>query len=164
MAPFGPPDVQTPALGTLRLNQPLEVPAGHARVFLQKGAVVPKTSLDEYEVNCSLELRSVREFAQPIAAGRFQVLSVQQMRGQVVRAGSVQFALGGDEGDAMIHLGWHLWLHSKEQPEVLRMTCRGELGHPSEVTRPSPPQIHRALSSIADLRVYSWSTDLSPDP
>src|SRR5512143_4162142 len=53
------------------LNQDLTVPAGNARVFLQRGKVVAKNRLDVYQPDCNFEQRTVSDGTAVIKADDF---------------------------------------------------------------------------------------------
>ena len=51
----------------------------------------------------------------------------------------------------MIYEGYHLWLESSSQPNVMRLTCRGVIDIPWQARRPSIAEIRAALGEIATL-------------
>jgi len=164
-APFGPPPADSPAVGALILHHSVTVPPEHARAFLQRGQSIAKRQLDEYLVNCNLEVRQVLEQPQEIQPGRFDVLSIQGLYGSVVRAGSLRLASAEDGGSpSMIHLGWHFWLRATGQPDLMRLTCRGELADPPDAQQPTLAEIASALGDIASLELYEVVSGPAPRP
>jgi hypothetical protein len=156
---FVRPTADAPALGELVLHRALHIEAGHARAFLQGGASIPKGGLNEYDTNCELvSNRMFEEQDQDIQPDRFAVIGVARMFGSVVQAGTVRLAslasIGGDDsGSSFIHYGYHFWLRSATQPDVIRLTCRGELGVPSDVDYPTRAEIDAALGGVARLEL-----------
>jgi hypothetical protein len=57
-----------------------------------------------------------------------------------------------DASPADIFLGYHFWLHSDNQPDVLRMTCRGVFAEPWEAEYPTLEEIAVALGDYAELQ------------
>jgi hypothetical protein len=159
---FSPSDPESPFFvlpeGTVvTLHQPVEIPAGRARAWLQAGRAT--VGNDWYEPSCSLEVRRLDPGApQVIAPDRFVITHVQRMEEWVQgRPGTLQAGGGlmrvaeGDPGggDPWLWLGYHYRLTSERQPEVLRMTCVGAYARPSEALPPGLADIRRALGTFA---------------
>ncbi len=146
-----------PPVGTsIELHQPLRVPAGHTRVFLQRGEVVAKQRFDRYVPSCNFEVRTLLEQTREIEAESFLVTRVQRETAEVVQQvyPVLQAGLdlaGMDDGLPMIVLSVHLWISSDQQPDVMRLTCRGAFDDPSQADPPSIEQMQEALGSIASL-------------
>lgn len=142
----------------LVLHKPLMVAPGNARVFLQQGRMLPSLGFNQYEVSCSLELRNLSEQPQTIAADTFVVTRIQHLREEVAAWRPVRLASLGlaganiDSSPSDIFLGYHLWLHSPNQPDVLRMTCRGAFAEPWEARYPTIEEIAQALGDWASLK------------
>ena len=148
----------------IELHQPLEIRAGSARIWLQRGRVAP--GHDWYAPSCNLEIRTLdRERSQTVVPGTFVIRRVQQMEERVeLRQPEVQLAalgFGGrlrvgdyDDGGMMgMWRGFHLWLESEEQPDVLRMTCMGTFADPLEVRPPSLQDLRVVFGEIATLHL-----------
>jgi hypothetical protein len=88
----------------------------------------------------------------------FVVNRVQQMQEEVaswrtVKLASLQLSDAAvDSSPPDIFRGWHFWLHSDKQPNVLRMTCRGVFAEPWEAELPTLAEIRQALGDIASLK------------
>jgi hypothetical protein len=53
----------------------------------------------------------------------------------------------------MIYEGYHLWLDSPSQPNVMRLTCRGVIDEPWKARRPSIAEIRASLGTLATLKL-----------
>ncbi|WP_456404583.1 hypothetical protein [Thiolapillus sp.] len=141
----------------LILHKPLTVSPGNARVFLQQGKMLPSLAFNQYEIGCSFEVRNLSEQPQSIEADTFVVNRVQHLVEEVASWRPVVLAsltLAGAEVDTSppdIFLGYHFWLHSEQQPDVLRMTCRGAFAEPWEAEYPTLGEIAAALGDYASL-------------
>ncbi|MGD8908188.1 MAG: hypothetical protein PVI92_02500 [Chromatiales bacterium] len=141
-----------PPLGsTLVLKQPITIPAGEVRVFLQHGEVFSKSDFDRYEPSCSLELRTLADQPREIHPDSFIVSTVQRLMQQVVRSDRRQSAMlkvdYENGGKPMVVHGYHLWLGSEEQPDVMRMTCRGYF---DDISRSEPPSLNDVTKSLGE--------------
>jgi hypothetical protein len=141
-----------PVGSTLVLKRPLTVPAGEVRIFLQRGELFSKADFDRYEPSCSLELRKLAEVARTIQPDRFIVTRVQRLMQQVVSAplrngGLMKAAFEDSGGKPMVVHGYHLWLGSDTQPDVMRMTCRGFF---DDINRAEPPSLNDVMESLGD--------------
>jgi hypothetical protein len=54
-------------------------------------------------------------------------------------------------GKPMVVRGYHLWLGSDRQPDVMRMTCRGAFDDINRADPPSLEEVRRALGEVAEL-------------
>jgi len=139
------------------LHQPLAVAPGNARVFLQQGRMLPSLGFNQYDISCSFEVRNLSEQPQTIEPDTFVVNRVQHLMDEVASWRPVQLAsltLAGAEVDsspADIFLGYHFWLYSEKQPDVLRMTCRGIFSEPWNAQYPTLGEIAQTLGSYATL-------------
>lgn len=135
------------------LNKDLTVPAGHARVFIQNGAVSDKSQLDRYNPHCNFEIQSVSDGTRQILAGTFLVTAVSTGEELVVQTASpyyrVSFNPGLDRPLSMIAPFVHHRLHSDTQPEVMRLTCHGGFAQPWWARYPSVSEIRKALGNVA---------------
>jgi hypothetical protein len=142
-----------PPLGsTLVVKQTITIPAGEVRVFLQHGEVFSKSDFDRYEPSCSLELRKLADQPREIHPDSFIVSKVQRLMQEVVwndqlQAGPVKVDWDPGGKPMVVH-GYHLWLGSDKQPDVMRMTCRGFF---DDITRAEPPSLNDVTKSLGDL-------------
>ena len=143
---------------TLVLNQAVEVGPGKARVFIQDGRVLGN-GFDHYRAHCGLEIRSVQHDGFVVQPDRFAITLVQGSLQQVVTRGAVQVAslslasgIDGGNGSSAYHEGYHFWLESRQQPEVIRLSCYGVYAQPYELEPPTLQEIHEALGPLAEIR------------
>lgn len=141
----------------LVLHKALQVAPGNARVFLQGGRQLPSLAFDQYEPSCSLEVRKLSEQVQTIEPDQFVVNLVQDLIEEVAQWRTLQLASLGlagaavDSSPADIFRGYHFWLTSSDQPNVLRMTCRGAFSEPWNAQPPTQVEIAAALGDYATL-------------
>lgn len=149
----------------LVLKQPLDVPAGKARVFIQAGGTPEAPSrvlsggFDHYSPHCAFEIRSIDHAGFTIAPDTFRITQVQGSLERVVETAPVEVAalgfagLGMDGGGSTAyHEGYHFWLASERQPQVMRMSCYGVYAEPYELYPPTLQEIREALGGIAEIR------------
>lgn len=153
-----------PEGAVLELHQRVEIRPGTARIWLQRGRVV--AGRDWYAPACNLEVRTLdREGIQTVMPGAFAIRRVQSMEEQVelprpgvqlAAAGySIGLGFGGLDDDGMMGMwrGYHLWLESEKQPDVLRMTCMGAFADPWEVRPPGLHDLRAVFGEIATLHL-----------
>ncbi len=139
-----------PVGSTLLVKKPIEVPGGATRIFLQRGELFRKADFDRYHPSCSLELRKLAEVARVIQPGSFTISKVQRLMQEVVRREAPAPGLmrvDYEGGKPMVVHGYHLWLGSAEQPDVMRMTCRGYF---DDLNRAEPPSLNDVFESMGD--------------
>jgi len=149
---------------SLILKEPLEVPSGKARVFVQDGKAVGDRSgllggaFDIYKAHCGFEIQSVSHDGITIQPGTFIVTHVQLSLQPVVMAPPIRLAglqlASGIEGrgsTATYHEGYHFWLSSETQPEVMRLSCYGIYNNPSTLEPPSLQEIRKVLGPVAQI-------------
>jgi hypothetical protein len=137
------------------LKQPLMVPAGRARVFLQDGAAV--RGFDQYRPHCALEIRSVQHDGFEVVPGVFRITRVQHSLEQVVDLGgrdwawlTIGFGLNGF-GSSSFHEGYHLWLDAPERPQVMRLSCYGTYDRPPDLRPPTLTEIREVLGGLGEI-------------
>ena len=139
-----------PVGSTLVLKRPVTIPAGETRIFLQRGEQLRKSDFDRYEPSCSLEVRKLSDQPQEIEPDSFVVSKVQRLTQEVVQQplhdGLLKVIHEGSGKPMVVH-GYHLWLGSDRQPDVLRMTCRGYF---DDLTRAVPPSLNDVARSLGD--------------
>lgn len=141
---------------TVVLNQPLTVPAGQARVFLQGGRVIERVRLRQYYPHCDFEIRQVSDGSAGIAPDRFTVTAVTEGEEPVVMRQTLHYAglrLSDmqQDGVSMVSRYLHHWLHSPRQPQVLRLTCHGGFDFPGRAQLPTVAEIRYALGEVVTL-------------
>ena len=151
------PYYMPPAGTKIQLNQPVTVPAGVARVFIQRGQLVNKMAFDRYVPSCNFELNSLSDKPQTIAPETFLVVRVQQEMSEVVqleapiRVASLKLAGKNDSGLPMVTHSVHLWIGSDLQPNLRRLTCRGAFDDMPTAYPPSIIEMRAALGNIAEI-------------
>lgn len=149
----------------LVVNSPLPVMAGKARIFVQDGSVSGgdggffSRSYDQYRPHCAFEIRSVSHNGFTIQPDTFKITRVQGSMQQVVQRRPVQLAalhlaggFDGGMGGGAYHEGYHFWLESDRQPEVMRMSCYGAYAQFPDLRPPTLQEVTQALGAVATLR------------
>lgn len=148
---------------SLVLKEPLQVPAGQARVHIwgrKPGANGGLLSggFGQYGTRCAFEIDSVDHAGFTIQPETFPITLVQGSRTPVVmmrpiQVASLQLASGMDgPGSSGYYEGYHFWLTSERQPEVRRMTCYGLFAEPPDLQPPTLREIQRVLDGVAEIR------------
>lgn len=144
-----------PPGSVVELRQDLQVAPLRTRVFIQAGEVLGSGGVNTFYPSCNFELRRLSEQTQWIKAGRFQVEQVRQGSESVVQTRSIQLAslrLAGfrafSDAPAIMRY-YHFNLISEQQPEVMRLTCRGGLEDSPQADFPTWPEIQQALGPVA---------------
>lgn len=152
---------RVPVGSVLRLNQQIPIPPERARVWFKGDRL--GLGAGSYEPVCGLEVRNIDwNETQHVEPGEFGIHKVRDMWAEVVQrqprpAATVRFQLasygGGDGGDAMIYEGYHFWLESKEQPNVMRLTCVGAFDDMPDAMPPTLKEIRESLGRYATLEL-----------
>ena len=144
-----------PPVGTVvELRQDLRVAPQRTRVFIQSGSVLGSGGINTYHPSCNFELRDLSPEPQVISAGNFTIERVRLGSESVVRAGTLQLAslrLAGyrhHSDSQSIMRYYHFSLHSEQQPQVMRLTCRGGLDDSPKADYPTWPEIQQALGTV----------------
>ncbi len=142
------------------VQQVLHIPAGHARVFLQNGQVVPKVKLERYQPHCNIEVRTVSSGGSYIEPDTFIVTALMENEEEVVRGPQWQryasLLFSGDSADmVMVSRFVRHTLNSSRQPEVMYLTCHGGFAEPWQVEAPSISEIRQALGELVTLKLPS---------
>jgi len=143
----------------LILHQPIVIPPQRTRIFIQEGKIAG-TGFNSYEVSCNIEVRKLKEESQRIEPDTFVVNRVQEFFEEVADTGWRPETLAGlglagadvDSSPSDIFRGWHFWLHSEKQPDLIRLTCRGVFAEPWEAVPPTFEEIAWTLGNIASLK------------
>ncbi|MCU7886050.1 MAG: hypothetical protein KZQ82_17815 [Candidatus Thiodiazotropha sp. (ex Lucinoma annulata)] len=145
-----------PPVGSqLMLKRSVTIQPGTTRTFLQQGTSMALSEFDRYVANCNFEISNLADSPQKIETDTFVIKKVQRVMEQVV----YQQILGGgnitvsyeDYGSSLITLGYHLWLDSARQPDVMRLTCRGAFNDRWGADPPSIREVREALGDFAEL-------------
>jgi hypothetical protein len=140
----------------VELRQALTLLPGRARAFLQRGALV-SGRLDQYHPHCNFEVRTLSDEARSIAPDSFVVVRLQLGFTEVVSLEPVRLAMLNTSAwypadGPLISRYVHLYLASKRQPDVLRLTCHGAFDFMPEAQWPTVEEMQEALGGIAELQ------------
>ena len=140
---------------TLVLKQPLQVPAGQARVHIRAG----NAGAGQNYTRCAFEIERVNHAGFTIQPEAFPITLVQGSLTPVVAVEAVRVAglllAGGMDGPGSggYYEGYHFWLASERQPQVMRMSCYGMFAEPPDLQPPTLWEIQRVLSGVAEIRL-----------
>lgn len=153
--------------GTLILNQAIQVPQDRARVFFREGRLQPTGA--NQGPSCGMEIRTIpRDGPHVIPAGSFTITRVQPYWTEVAMLDSVrdpgvirlQRASAPDGGgNPLIQEGYHLWLGSGADADVMRLTCLGML---DEMWRARPPTLEEIQAALGHLATLELPPSSSP--
>lgn len=153
----GNPYYLPPAGSKIQLNQPITVPSGATRIFIQRGQLVEKMTFDRYVPSCNFEVSTLTDRPQIIDPETFLVVRVQQEMSEVVQlespvqVASLNLARIFDSGLPMVTHSVHLWIGSDLQPNLRRLTCRGAFDDMPKAYPPSIAEMRAALGKIAEI-------------
>jgi hypothetical protein len=137
------------------LAQQLNIEPGATRTFLQRGKPMSLGDFNRYYANCNFEVKNLDDEVQRIEPDTFSVEKVERLMTEVVRSDIAQSGVikvdYADPSSPMVTHGYHLWLNSKSQPDVMRLTCRGGFDDLSRAQPPSIEEVREALGNIAEL-------------
>jgi len=157
------------------LQTAITIEPNKSRSFMQFGQLTGG-SFDHSEPHCRIEIRNLSELPQTIHPERFVITQVNideemiALRNQPIQlamndsiapttmtdgASAKMLALGGYERPETMDLV-HLYLHSKQQPNVYRLTCSGSLSNGSLADaprsyRPQRQQIQKIIGEIGHI-------------
>jgi hypothetical protein len=151
---------RVPVGSVLRLHERIPIPAERARVWFKGDSL--SLGAGSYESVCAIEVTDINWVeTQYVEPGEFRIRKVQNMWTEVVRSrtrpvAAVRFQLasyGSDGGNPLIHEGYHFWLESKDQPNVMRLTCVGVFEDMPEARPPTLADIRASLGRYATLEL-----------
>lgn len=134
------------------LTQSVTVPAGHARVYFQDGAVTAKSHIHWYRTHCNLEMELVSDGVLQPRVGRYSVTSVERGQTTVVQAlPPVYAALDDDDGPPMITRFIRYWLEGP-LPTVRSLTCYGAFADMADAELPKGVEIESTVGVYINFR------------
>lgn len=148
------PDQALSVGSEIQLNRDVEIPPERARVFFQRGKMIPLGQLDYYNTSCDIQVRNLSSESQVVRPDTFTISQIVYGQEQVVQWGGIKLAgLGWGGGllwnsDISIHRIVRFGLHSEQQPDVLRLTCRGAWDDFHSARYPSPVETRVALGDF----------------
>ncbi|MDG4811568.1 hypothetical protein P8629_00985 [Hydrogenovibrio sp. 3SP14C1] len=155
---------------TFILNKPVTFAPDHARVFIQYGKQTRQSTYEKYDQHCRLEIKTLKSDPQTLQPDTFKItqvrIDVEEIASQTpspndtihyamndtdyfpkskfvqTESSWVRLSLGGDSEPPETMDIVHLYLSSKTQPDILRLTCAGALstGDPLDAPRSYRPQ------------------------
>jgi len=159
-SPLASPYFELEPGSVLELHRDLEIPPGMARVFLQRGKVLSRGEMNQYEPSCDIEVRDLSHEIQIIRKGVFPIEKEQFGREAVAESGALKLAFSGGlwkGGGFSVFRYRRFWLQSEDQPEVMRMTCRGTW---EEIVRASPPTLPEIRIALGKVFSIKQDTDI----
>jgi hypothetical protein len=147
---------QIPVGSRLVLKQALEISAQRTRLFVQLGETMQLEDFDRYKANCNFEVSSLTDEVQTIYPQTFTITRVESLMVEVVKTLlEYRFVTVGldDQGTPMVSQGYHFWLESDQQPEVLRLSCRGAFDDMWATQPPSIEEIQQTMGDLAELQL-----------
>jgi len=142
----------------LELVEPLPVPAGLARVYLQAGEVRRYGDIDQYQPFCYFLMDAPAPLARTIQPARFTVRSVvlreQDVRLQrPVRVAGWGGAVGISDGLGVIAFETHMLLDAPDPAAPGRLVCSGAFAPPFEAEPIRLAEMRLALGARVIVRL-----------
>lgn len=144
------------------VKQPLAVPPGKTRVFLQYGKVIPRSERDDYAVNCNFDINTLSDSPRIIEVGSYTVSRSLRRSDDIVSREPLQLAASGvlagimfrhDGGTPVLFEEVVLSLISTPPSDVRELACRGAIAEPPEMRLPTLAEMRRALGAYATIEV-----------
>lgn len=147
--------LEVASYATIEITQSLEVSPNSARAYLQNGELIPPAKLDLYNVNCEIEINTVKETRQIIKPGTFNVIAISQDESPIVmlepvRVASLNYAWLYDS-PVDIKLYYRFRLSPAQAPEAVEqavqvrsLICRGVQAEPYRAELPTLEQMRAA--------------------
>lgn len=135
----------------------IPVPAGLARVYLQRGGLTSYGGSNQYVPFCYFRLRDPLPVEQHVKPGVFVVQSAWLDETSVGLERPVRVAsalLGFGEGWSTMAYQFHMALASDQQPGVI-LVCSGAFDNPAVATPIRLPEVREALGDYATVTVQA---------
>jgi hypothetical protein len=117
-----------PPGSTFKLNNEITIQPDNTSVYLQNGKPAADAEIDFYKPHCVFELYTISDSARVVKPDSFVITKIVDQREDVSLASPTYAALGMGFvlGDGPVHLTYSttMYLESKIQPDVYRMTCK----------------------------------------
>lgn len=113
---------------TFTLNQEITIPPDNTSVYLQNGKLGTDDDVDFYKPHCVFELYTISDMERVVSPDTFVITKIVD-QSEDVSIGRPLYAglgIGISYGDGPVHLTFAttMYLESKIQPDVYRMTCK----------------------------------------
>jgi hypothetical protein len=145
------------------VKQPLTVPPGKTRVFLQYGQIIPRSERDDYAVNCNFEINTLSDSPRTIEVGSYTVSRSLRRSDDIVSREPLRVAASGglagvmmfrsDGGTPVLFEEAVLTLTSTPPTDVRELACRGAMDEPTEMRLPTLAEMRQALGAYATIEV-----------
>jgi hypothetical protein len=113
---------------TFTLNREITIQPDNTSVYLQFGKLELSKNVDFYKPHCVFELYTISEKARVVRPDTFVITKIIDQREDVSlsRPTYAGLGIGIGYGDGPVHLTFAttMYLESKIQPDVYRMTCK----------------------------------------
>lgn len=143
-------DSDTQAVKKFILEKDVQIAANSARGYFQNSTYLGSAGFNQFSQHCRLEIKTLMTEPQTIEADHFTVTSITADEEMIAQSNNpVQLAMltsRYDSGVLVALLGQqnrvetmdliHLNLTSKNQPDVMRLTCAGSLSNGSLMDDP----------------------------
>ncbi|MBT8129592.1 MAG: hypothetical protein HKO86_06835 [Gammaproteobacteria bacterium] len=115
-----------PLGSTFALNTGITIQPDNTSVYLQFGNIETVGNIDFYKPHCKFELYTISEQARQVEPDTFTVTRIVDQREDVSLEWPryAALAMGGYDGPVHLTYSTTMYLDSKMQPDVFRMTCK----------------------------------------
>jgi len=139
----------------IEIKELLTVTPSNARVYIQNGMQIPPSKLNQYAINCEIEVRKVLELTQTVEPGKFEITRISTNDSSVVflEHSNIQYAMGGGRSSRDIKRSWKFTLQSDKDPDVMFMHCRGAMDNESNAELPTLEEIKQAVGNIIQVHL-----------
>lgn len=146
----------------LFVDKALVIPPGSARVLLQAGEIIHAAEIKFYQPRCWFIAKQIRQTAQPINTGRFDITSVRESYDTVYRpdktyllatinlASGIFSSMGSDDGPSAVEYATEMKIRSASQPGIIQLIC-SHWDDPDNAQHLTRKQIQTALGSYAHI-------------
>ena len=146
----------------LELVEPLHVPAGLARVYLQGGEIHRYAGIDQYQPFCYFLMHAPSPLGREIRPAIFSVLSIDLREQDVRLATPLRVAHNGvlassSDGPGVIAFETRLLLNASKRSDPEWLVCSGAFAAPSEAAPIRLAEMRLALGSRVIVRVQGSS-------
>jgi hypothetical protein len=152
------PYFEVPVESKFVLQQKLTIPPYSRHIFFQHGQAMPFYEVNEFIHYCALTLHAQRKVPQIVKPDTFVVIRVYREYLYQLASAAVMLAqaVNSEDGETWHVLATQMELQSKNQPDVVRMTCAG-WGLPQELSNVTVADIRRSLGDIVTLELADIS-------
>jgi hypothetical protein len=147
-------------LSVVQINQPLEIPDGEARIYIQHGkAIAKRGGLDRFLTYCSILMQNLHVPGEPlltVSPGRFDVREVRRYNDRfnhlrILVASTLWIGEGGPSNTTYT---LEMRLKSADQPDVRSLFCVKESDLGPRWQYPTIAEIRIALGDAVTIERY----------